>query len=179
MYDESSGPNKRPHVEDTSMPAVGWNPGRRKKSGKRGQRKQAEVLPLVGILNETTDIQEKPVFIQQLLKGMKVDISLLDLVAWSPTSCKEVKRLCTYVTKKKKPKDQESSDPAQIPMPPNSHYPATGLPGFFTMFPPMPQQPAQISFRPTHIPMNPDPHYQHNLPSQFPAQQFYHQGAPP
>lgn len=54
-----------------------------------------------GSKNEITGVHKKSVSIRELLKGTKVDVSLLDLVAWSPASCKEVKRLCTRVANKK------------------------------------------------------------------------------
>lgn len=126
MYGESSGPNKRPHIEEVSAPTTGRTQCCHKKSGKRGERKQAEVFPLVGMLNETTGVHKKPVSIRELLKGTKVDVSLLDLVAWSPSSCKEVKCLCTRGTKKKKSKVQ-----------------------------PMPQQPVSTNSKPMQTQMNP------------------------
>lgn len=117
MYGESSGPNKRPHIEESS--ALARTQTRQKKGGKKGERKQANVLPLVEMLNDATGEYKKPISIKELLKGTKVDISLLDLVAWSPASCKEIKQLCTRVTKRKKPKNRESYEPFSAPAPVN------------------------------------------------------------
>ena len=39
MYGESSGPNKRPHVEETSAPTTGRTQGCQRKTGKKGKRK--------------------------------------------------------------------------------------------------------------------------------------------
>lgn len=178
MYGESSGPNKRPHIEETSAPTTGRTQGRHKKSGKRGEQKQAEVLPLVGMLNETTGACEKPVSIRELLKNTKVDVSLLDLVAWSPASCKEVKRLCTRVTKKKKPKVQESQKTAPMPVPFNPQYPKAILPGFHTMFPSMPQQPVSTSSKPMETQMNPSQKHFGNAASHAPPQYFHQQNIP-
>lgn len=138
MYGESSGPNKPPHIEETSASTTGRTQSHHKKGGERREQKQSEVLPLVEMLNETTGACEKPVSIRELLENTKVDLSLLDLVAWSPASCKEVKRLCTRVTKKKKPKVQESQKTAPMPAPFNPQYPEATLPGFHTMLPSMP-----------------------------------------
>lgn len=38
MYDKSFGPNKRPHIKETSRPTTSQNQGCRKKSGKKGRR---------------------------------------------------------------------------------------------------------------------------------------------
>lgn len=179
MYGESSGPNMCPHIEDTSARTTGRTQGRHKKSGKRGEQKQTEVLPLVGMLNETTRVHEKPVSIRELLKSIKVDVSLLDLVAWSPTSYKEVKRLCTYVTKKKKPIVQESQKTTPMSAPFNPQYPKATLPGFHTMFLSVFQQPVPTSSRPMQTQTNLGQQHFGNAASHAPPQHFYQQNIPP
>lgn len=76
---------------------------------------------------------DKPVSIRQVLMDNKVDISFLDLMVWSPAACREMKCLCTRVTKKKDKKAVLSawyrlqsvgslvrSGPASVPPVPNS-----------------------------------------------------------
>lgn len=77
------------------------------KTGKKGQKKvgkKAEPQPLVTMMDESTGAYDKPVSIRQMLKQNKVDISWMDWLAWSPDACKEIKRLCTQVAKKRTPK---------------------------------------------------------------------------
>ena len=74
----------------------------KKKGGKRTARK-GEPQPLVGLYDKLGKY-ESPISIRQLLMANKVDMSFLDLVAWSPAVCKELKRLCTRIAKKKNPK---------------------------------------------------------------------------
>lgn len=62
--------------------------------------RKTEPQPLVGMMNESTGAYDRPISVRQVLKQNKVDISWLDWIAWSPDACKELKRLCTRVTKK-------------------------------------------------------------------------------
>lgn len=58
----------------------------------------------MGMLNDATKEYEKSVSIRKILKSTRLDISLLDLVAWSPASYKETKRLYIQIIKQKKSK---------------------------------------------------------------------------
>ncbi|EEQ35400.1 uncharacterized protein MCYG_08219 [Microsporum canis CBS 113480] len=56
--------------------------------------------------------EDKPLSVRDILKTAKLDITLLDLLAWSPAACQEVKRLTTRRSSKK-PKAKEQPDPAK------------------------------------------------------------------
>ena len=172
MYGESSGPSKRPHIEETSAPTTSRTQGRCKKSGKRGEQKQAEISPLAGMLNETIGLYEKPVSIREWLKSTKVDVSLHNLVALSPASFKKVKRLCTRVTKKKKLKVQKPQETAPMSALSNPQHPKATLPGFHTMFPSMPQQPVSTNSRPMQTQINPGQQHFGHAASHDPSQHF-------
>lgn len=121
-YGEGSGPNKRPHFQEEPAPVQQppQQPAfpqqlpfqfqaadeRPKVKGKKRVGKKAEPQPLIGMFNDSLGRYDSPVSIRQLLQNNKVDISWMDLVAWSPAVCKEMKRLCTRVAKKRtaKPK---------------------------------------------------------------------------
>lgn len=51
------------------------------------------------MLNDVKGEYEKLVSIEEILKSTRSDISLLDLVTWSPALYNEIKKLCTQVTK--------------------------------------------------------------------------------
>ena len=105
-YGEGSGVRKSQHMDASTLE----NPSQFQagaKTGKKGQKKvgkKAEPQPLMGMMNESTGAYDKPVSIRQMLKQNKVDISWMDWLAWSPDACKEIKRLCTRVAKKRTPK---------------------------------------------------------------------------
>lgn len=84
---------------------------RPKRKGKKRVGKRVEPQPLVGMFNDTLGRYDSPVSIRQVLQNNKVDMTWMDLVAWSPAVCKELKRLCTRVAKKRMPK--VSSQPQQ------------------------------------------------------------------
>ena len=50
---------------------------------------------------------DKPLSIRQVLKDNKVDMSFLDLMVWSPSVCREMKRLCTRVAEMKDKKGKQ------------------------------------------------------------------------
>ena len=128
-YGEGSGPNKRPHVEpemnasnagpSTSAPAnpyptfAGQYPqfqaqqpteGRTRAKAQKKVGRKLEPQPLVGMFNDGLGKYDSPVSIRSLLQNNKVDISWMDLVAWSPAVAREIKRMCTRVSKKKTPR---------------------------------------------------------------------------
>ena len=53
------------------------------------------------MLDDTTGAYDKPLSIRRVLKANKIDMTFMDFMAWSPSACKELKRLATRVTKKK------------------------------------------------------------------------------
>ena len=138
---ESSGPNKTAHVEEPStppvapplrptQPAVPPQPTnlptqsntfpsnlpaeaeRPKKKGQRRTGKAATMAPLVGLLNEENDTINKTTSIRQILKSQKVNMSWMDFCVWSPTACRELKRLITRMSNKRKKKvTQPQSQP--------------------------------------------------------------------
>ena len=176
---ESSGPNKRAHVEDEPVPnqpqpsqvpnqmpqaaqlplpnqvpvqppvAPPWLPNpsmapsfpfqaeneRIKLKGKKRVGKKSEPQPLVAMFNGQQ--YDSPVSVRQILQHHKVDMTFLDLVAWSPAICKELKRLCTKVPKRRLPKP---SAPPVIPVPPFQPTYNQGIPAFQ----PMQYQPMQM-----------------------------------
>lgn len=87
------------------------------RKGRKRVGKKAEPQPLVGLFNGTQ--YDTPVSVRQLLQNYKIDITLLDLVAWSPTACKELKRLCTKVPKKRVPKPTMNPTTQAPPFQPN------------------------------------------------------------
>ncbi len=126
-YGEGSGPNKRPHVEEqlpqASQPSQGTLPqqtqpqtqpfqfrssdDRTKKKGQKRVGKKAEPQPLVGMYNDLLGKYDSPTSVRQFLQDKKIDISLIDLVAWSPAFAKEMKRCLTRVTKKRESKAKQ------------------------------------------------------------------------
>ncbi len=102
--------------------AVGDRP---KKKGQRKIGKRIEPQPLVGMLDETTEAYDKPLSIRHVLKNNKVDMTWMDYLAWSPAACKELKRLCTRMSKKRVPKAKAvavSTVPTGSTYPTNSAY---------------------------------------------------------
>ena len=56
------------------------------------------------MLDDTIGAYDKPLSIRHVLKNNKVNMIWMDYLAWSPAACKELKRLCTRVSKKRVPK---------------------------------------------------------------------------
>ncbi len=61
------------------------------------------------MFNDTLGKYDTAIPIRQLMQQHRVDISLMDFVAWSPQACKELKRMCTRVSKKRERKQNASS----------------------------------------------------------------------
>ena len=83
-----------------------------KKGKKRG--KKAEPMPLVGMYNEERGGYDNAVSIRKMFQQHKVDMSWMDLIAWSPAVNKEVKRLCTRVSKPRQQKAPRRDAPQQF-----------------------------------------------------------------
>lgn len=82
---------------------------RPKQKGKKRVGKKTEPQPMVGLFNESLGKYDQPVSIRHVLQNTKVDMTWMDLVAWSPAVCKELKRLYTRVPKKRVPKPTTGS----------------------------------------------------------------------
>jgi len=54
--------------------------------------------------NESLSKYDAPTSVRQVLQQNKVDVTWMDLAAWSPAFCKELKRIVTRVPKKRVPK---------------------------------------------------------------------------
>lgn len=177
FYGEGSGARKRQYMDASTLenPAVlPSNPPQFQaggKTGKKGQKrvgKKAEPQPLVGMINESTRAYDKPVSIRQMLKQNKVDISWMDWLAWSPDACKEVKRLCTRVAKKRAPKvrtlgqDQSTMFDATIQPPLQGQTLPPVFPTSRTMLP---------TFQPSFQPTGPLQQFPQQVPPYVPASQ--------
>ena len=73
-----------------------------KKSKRRN--KKAETMPLINIYNEKKGNYDNAISIRKMFQQHKVDISWMDLIAWSPTVNKKIKRLCIRVSKPRQQK---------------------------------------------------------------------------
>ena len=70
-YGESSGPNKRPHLEKPVVPKT-----RRKNKGvKKANTKAVDPSPIVEMYNESFEKYDSSIFIRKILMDNKVDIS--------------------------------------------------------------------------------------------------------
>ena len=99
-------------TDDTAMEE------RPKRKGKRKVGKKTELQPLVGMFNDSSAKFDTPVSIRQVLQHNKIDMTWLDLLCWSPAMCKELKRLCTRVPKKRARKPSAATSqqqPAIVP----------------------------------------------------------------
>ena len=151
-YGESSGPNKRPYIEESgpgpssgAIPApapqipasgpyqfqAGPDPAaldtRTKKKGQKKQGKKAEPQPLIGMFDDKAGRYDPPVSIRDVLLRGRIDMSYLEFFSWSPQACREGKRLLTRFTKKRLPKPKQS---VQAPPVPTVTNPFTFQPGF-------------------------------------------------
>ena len=180
LYDQTSGPNKRPRVEEinedlvtptvpanTNPPQTGMNqppPGlvqetpqqppitfqgadtRPKGKGKKRVGKRIELQPLVGLFNEGSGSFDAPVSVRAMLQRTKVDMTWMDLVAWSPAIGRELKRLCTRVTKKR---EKKAPKQRQVQFNPMLQQPYMNIPAWVQppvvpqMFQPQPLAPQQ------------------------------------
>ena len=122
LIGKGSGPNKRVHIEEedpVATPAAAFRPTAStvreppvdaplleedewpKKKGRRLVGKVATFAPLVGLINDETGGMDKPTSVRQLLKSQKIDMTWMDFCVWSPTVCRELKRLLTRVSARK------------------------------------------------------------------------------
>ena len=134
-------PQPNPEIHGQSNPAFPFqaNPENRpKQKAKKRVGKRAEPQQLVGLYNEGLLKYDSPVSVRQVLQHTKVDMTWMDLVAWSPAICRELKRLCTKVPKKRAPKP---TVPQFMPVP---------IPQVLSQF--QPQFPMMQAFQPTQIP---------------------------
>ncbi|KAL2041876.1 hypothetical protein N7G274_005063 [Stereocaulon virgatum] len=148
-YGKGSGPNKRPYVE---QPSPQQDPGqqllafqfqangRLEFKGQKRAGKKAEPQPLVGMFNDSIGNYDPPISIRHVLQTNKVDMTWMDLVAWSPAVCKEIKRLFTRVSKKKASNKGRRSGAQQPDPHPFSQFQPQFNPQFPQQGPQMPQQ---------------------------------------
>ena len=128
LYGEGSGPNKRSFVDSTpTLPSIKTQVPMQFEAGvddrfkRKGQKKigrRTEPMPLVGMFNDFIEKYDSPVSIREILQRNKVNISWMDLVAWFSTVCRELKRLCIRVVKKRALK-QKSNQLTQQNQPAN------------------------------------------------------------
>ncbi len=126
---------------------------RPKRKAKKRTGKKVEPQPLVGMFNGTS--YENPVSIRQVLQNTRIDLSWMDFVAWSPAACRELKRLCTRVPKKRIPK--AATDPTKAPPQPTQA--PIFQPAFPQQVPQMPFVPLQSvpqipTFQPQQVPLS-------------------------
>lgn len=101
---------------------------RPKRKGQRRVGKKTELQPLVGMFNDAQGKFDSAVSVRSVLSHNKIDMTWMDMLAWSPAMCRELKRLCTQVTSKRAKKSSNPAPPAQ-PIPfPQAFMPQT-LPG--------------------------------------------------
>lgn len=92
---------------------------RPKRKGQRRVGKKTEATPLVGMIDEISGAFDKPVSVRKVLKRNRVDISLMNWMAWSPSACKELKRLCNRVSRKRQAKAKAPTvNNKALPVPP-------------------------------------------------------------
>jgi len=161
-YGEVFGPNKRPYLE----PGTGPQPqqlqqphqpfqfqtvtdARIKKKGQKRVGKRTEPQPLVGLFNDTLGRYDSPVSIREVLQRNKVNISWMNLVTWSPAVCRELKRLCTRVAKKKGAKAKQPQQTQQGPPILGPQFAPTFGPNYGGQMPQMPTTLPPIQTIPT------------------------------
>ncbi|KAK4697103.1 hypothetical protein P7C71_g925, partial [Lecanoromycetidae sp. Uapishka_2] len=195
-YGKGSAPNKRPHMEDGALAPLAPQPPlqpqqdqllqpfqfqsatRQKAKGQKRVGKKAEPQPLVGMFNETIGKYDAPISIRWVLQNNKVDITWMDFVAWSPAVCKELKRLCTRVAKKRIAKPKVPAGQQQFQ--PTFQQQAPQMPATLPQFQPVPQvfqpqvfQPAQQQQQQfTQAPAGPPQFVQAPVPQQMQPQQM-------
>lgn len=137
---QQQGPTPQgiPTPAQSYQPPATTEEGRPKRRGRKRVGKKAEPQPLVGMFNGVQ--YDSPVSVRQVLQNTKVDMTWMDLVAWSPAVCKELKRLCTRVPKKRLSRPTDTT--SQVPVPP-AQVPQQAVPQ-----PVVPQQPQQFAYQP-------------------------------
>ena len=83
--------------------------GQSKRKGQRGTGKKIEPQTLAGMFNEQTGGYDQALSIRAILKGTKIDIAMMDFLAWSPAACREMKPLYTKIRKKTPKQDKQTA----------------------------------------------------------------------
>ena len=110
-------PFPAPQQFQPGMPFVpATTTGRPKKKGQKRVGKRTELQPLIGMYNDAQGKFDPAVSIRHVMQQNRLDMTLMDMLAWSPAMCKELKRLCTRVTNRRA---QKLTNPAVIPDQPN------------------------------------------------------------
>lgn len=110
-----SMPQQPPEPPAQAVPGEEEEEDRPKRKGRKRVGKKTEPQPLVGMFNGTQ--YDSPVSIRQVLMSTKVDMTWMDLAAWSPAVCREPKRLCTRVPKKRLKPPTTRAQPQPQPQP--------------------------------------------------------------
>lgn len=79
-----------------------------KRKKQKHVEKKTESQFLINIFNDILRWYDFSVSIHEILQRNKVNIFWMNLIIWFSVVCKEFKRLCTYVTKKKGLKTKQS-----------------------------------------------------------------------
>ena len=109
------------HFQPIQRPPLFANQASQERPKRKGQRrvgKRVELQPLVGMYNDSLEGYESAISIRQVMQNNKIDMTWMDVLAWSPAMCKELKRLCTRVTKKRVKKPIATQPQQPIPLPP-------------------------------------------------------------
>ena len=113
----SQAPNQQPfpapYQPQPGMPFVpATTTGRPRKKGQKRVGKRTELQPLVGMYNDAQEKFDAAISIRHVMQQNKIDMTWMDMLAWSPAMCKELKRLCTRVTNRRAKK---LTNPAVLP----------------------------------------------------------------
>lgn len=76
----------------------------------------------MGIIDEISGAFNKPVLVREVLKKNRVDISLIDWMAWLPSAYKKLKCLYTYISRKRQTKAKASTVNNEAPPVPSFVY---------------------------------------------------------
>ena len=110
-------PFSTPYQPQPGMPFVpATTTGRPKRKGQKRVGKKTELQPLVGMYNDAQEKFDAAISIRHVMQQNKIDMTWMDMLAWSPAMCKELKRLCTRVTNRRA---QKLTNPAAPPGQPN------------------------------------------------------------
>ena len=104
--------NMMPQYQAPALPQFQFQPAPANRPKAKAQKKvgkKIEPAPVVGMFNDQMGKYDSPISIRYLLQNNKVDITWMDLVAWSPSVAREIKRMCTRVTKKRMPKAKKNT----------------------------------------------------------------------
>ena len=202
---EGSGPYKRAHIDESvqqpqqQQPQSGQQPyqfqaadDRPKRKGQKKVGKRTEPQPLVGLFDDKLGKYDLPVSVRQVLQNTKVDMSLMDLMAWSPMFVRDLKRNGTRVSKKRVAKGKQRAEAAPVPQPASQPNPFAQFNPAFPLgqqqlgqqltqpmsqrFAPIPQAPFPQTFLPVMQPVVPPVQQPQVDPNQYP--QFLQQQQP-